>query len=133
MSCNRRSFVSVVWIALGVGLNIACFVARLDEFWSGLGTAFMFIGVLQLFRWGKYNRDAEYRAKVDVEAKDERNRYIAAKAWAWAGYLFVVIGAISSTVMRIWGEHLLSLVASGAVCLVMVLYWISYFVLKQKY
>lgn len=133
MKCNRRSLISVVWILLGIGLNVSCYVAKLDDFWSGLGTAFVFIGILQLFRWGKYNRDADYRAKVDVEANDERNRYIAAKAWAWAGYLFVMIGAVTCIVLRIFGQNLLSLAASGAVCLVMVLYWVSYFILRRKY
>lgn len=133
MKRDRRSFVSIILIALGIGLNVACFVAKLDEFWCGLGTAFVFVGILQLFRWWKYSRDEEYREKVNVEAKDERNRYIAAKAWAWAGYLFVMICAISSIVLRMIGQDLLSLAASGAVCLVLVLYWVSYFILKRKY
>ena len=133
MKSNRRSLVSVVWIVLGIGLNAAVFAARLDDFWSGLGTAFIFIGILQLFRWGKYTRNAEYREKVDVAAKDERNRFLAAKAWAWAGYLFVLIAAIACIVLRILKQDLLSLVVSAAVCLVMFLYWICYFILRRKY
>lgn len=133
MKCNRRSLVSIVWIILGVGLIVACVVAKLDDFWSGLGTAFTFIGILQLLRWGKYNRDAQYREKMDIEAKDERNRYIAAKAWAWAGYLFVMICAIASILLRVIGQNLLSIAASGAVCLVLILYWVSYFILRRKY
>ena len=133
MKCNRRSLVSVAWILLGIGLNAAVFAARLDDFWSGLGTAFVFIGILQLFRWGKYTRNAEYREKVDVAAKDERNRFLAAKAWSWAGYLFVLIGAIACIVLRILKQDLLSLAVSAAVCLVMFLYWICYFILRRKY
>lgn len=133
MRIYRRSLVSIVWIILGVGLNVACYAAKLDEFWSGLGTAFVFVGILQLIRWGKFNKDAQYREKVDIEAKDERNRYIALKAWGWAGYLFVLIGAIACIALRILGQDILSLAASGAVCFVMVLYWAYYFILKRKY
>ena len=133
MKNNRRSLVSVMWIILGVGLIVACYLAKLDDFWSGLGTAFVVVGILQILRWRRYDRDEGYREKVDVETKDERNRFIAAKAWAWAGYLFVLLGAISGIVLRIAGQVLLSLAASGAVCLVLLLYWICYFVLKRKY
>lgn len=133
MRFNRRSLVSIMWIVLGIGLNVACYAAKLDEFWSGLGTAFVVVGILQLIRWDKYNKDAQYREKVDIEAKDERNRYISLKAWGWAGYLFVFTGAIASVALRIIGQDILSLAASGAVCFVLILYWICYFVLKRKY
>ncbi|MBE6976976.1 MAG: hypothetical protein E7439_07320 [Ruminococcaceae bacterium] len=133
MKNNRRALVSIVWILLGIGLIVAGFVTEIDEFWSGLGAGFVSVGVLQLLRWGKYASNEEYREKMDVEAKDERNRYLAAKAWGWAGYLFVIIGAVACIALRIAGQELLSLAASGAVCLIITLYWISYFILRRKY
>ncbi len=133
MKTNRRVFLSIVWILLGVGLTIAGFVTQIDEFWSGLGTGFIFVGILQLIRWGRYFHNPEYREKAEVEAKDERNRYLAAKAWSWAGYLFVLISAAACIILRILGQHQLSLVASGAMCLILVLYWSSYFILRRKY
>ncbi len=133
MKNNRRALISVIWVILGIALNVAVFVAGLDEFWSGVGTAFVFVGVLQLIRWGKYSRNSEYRTKVDVEINDERNRYLALKAWGWAGYMFVIICAVASIVLRILGNETLSTVSSMGVCLVLILYWVSYFVLKRKY
>ncbi len=133
MKNNRRIFVSVVWIVLGIGLTVASIVAELNSFWSGLGTAFVFVGILQLVRWIKYFNDAEYREKIDVESKDERNRYIAARAWGWAGYIYVIISAFACVALRIMEQDLLSSAASGSVCLIMLLYWASYLVLKRKY
>jgi len=86
-----------------------------------------------LIRWNKYIHNAQYREKVDVESNDERNRYLAGKAWGWAGYLFVLICAIACIVFQILGEEILSLAASVGVCLIIVLYWVSYFILKRKY
>jgi len=125
--------LSIVWIILGIGLWTAVYVTELDTFWSGLGTGFIFVGILQLIRWRRYNHNAEYREKMDVEAKDERNRFLAGKAWAWAGYIFVLICAAACIVLRIVGQELLSLAASGAMCLILVLYWVSYFILKRKF
>ena len=133
MKMERRALVSVVWVILGIGLMIAGWVTEMDEYWSGLGTAFAFVGVLKLFRWGKYTRDAEYRDKVKVEVKDERNRFLAAKAWGWAGYLFVVIAAFASIALRIAGQEMLSTAAGLAVCLIVVLYWLSFLILRKKY
>jgi len=133
MKTERRALVSIVWIVLGIGLMVACGVTEMDEYWSGMGAAFIFVGVLQLLRWGKYNHNEEYREKVNVEAKDERNRFIAAKAWAWAGYLVVIIAAVASIALRIAGQEMLSIAAGYAVCLIIVLYWVSYFILKKKY
>jgi len=133
MNNKRRILTSIVWFILGIGLNVACFVTEMDAFWSGLGTAFIFVAILQLIRWFKYARNVEYREKVDVETKDERNRYLASKAWAWAGYCFVLISAIACIILRMMGQELLSLAASSGVCLIILLYWISYFILKRKY
>lgn len=133
MKFDRRILVSIVWVVLGIGLTVACAITQMDDFWSGMGTALIVVGVLQLLRWSKYARNAEYREKVDVEAKDERNRYLSEKAWAWAGYLFVFIGAAASIVLRIVGQALLSTLASGAVCVILVLYWISYLIVRKKY
>lgn len=133
MKTNRRALLSIVWIILGIGLVVASFLEAVDEFWSGMGSAFIFVGILQLIRFTRYSKNAEYREKVDTEVNDERNRYIAGKAWGWAGYLFVLISAVGCIIFRIFGKNELSLLASGALCLLLVLYWVSYFILKRKY
>jgi len=46
MKNKRRILTSVVWLILGIGLNVACFIKEIDEFWSGMGTALIFIGIL---------------------------------------------------------------------------------------
>lgn len=132
-SNRRRIWISILWVLLGVGLIVAGWLTEMDDFWSGAGTGFVFVGILQLFRWNRYARNEEYREKMDVEAKDERNRYLAAKAWSWAGYLFVMISAAACIGLRIAELNEWSHAASGAMCLMLVLYWGSYWILKRKY
>jgi len=64
---------------------------------------------------------------------DERNLFLHSKAWAWAGYCFVIIAAVASIVLRIAGQDLLSTAAGFAVCLITVLYWIAYLIERKKY
>ena len=131
---NRKNCLSMaILIGLGVLLNVLYFTGMVDDFWSGLGTAFIFAAAVRFVRMMKYKNNSQYREKVDIEVNDERNKYIAMKAWAWAGYLFVIISAVSAIALRVMGENKLSSLASGGVCLILVLYWGSYFVLKRKY
>jgi len=133
MRSNRRIIVSIIYILLGIGLTVAGIITEMDEFWSGMGSALIVVGIIQLVRFVRYAKDSEYRERMDTELGDERNRFISGRAWAWAGYLFVLAGALSSILFRVFGQELLSLAASGSVCFILVAYWVSYLVLKWKY
>ena len=85
MKSNRKIIISILWILLGIGLLVAGMVAEINSFWSGMGAGFIFVGALQLFRWVRYARNEEYRKDVDTAVNDERNRFLAGKAWSWAG------------------------------------------------
>ena len=130
---NSKKLVSIIEILLGIFLNILCIFLQLDSYWSGMGFALTTIGIIQLIRCSRYQRNAEYRKKRDIEDKDERNRFIAGKAWSWAGILYVEVSALASIVFRIIGKDDLSLAASYSVCMIISLYWISYFFLRRKY
>ena len=119
---NRRFLLSFFWVLLGAVL-VGCRAAGLvEEYWSSMGVAFVVIGGLQIFRSVRYLRSAEYRDKVDMATKDERNRFLANKAWAWAGYLYVMIAAVASIVLKLLGHDLLCQAAAFSVCGIMVLY-----------
>lgn len=128
-----RVITSIVEIAVGFGLTVASMFGAVDEFWSGMGTALLIMGILFLIRVIKYKTDNDYKEKCDIERNDERNKYISLKAWAWAGYLFVIIVSVATIILKLVGKEELMMIASGSVCLVLVLYWISYIVLKKKY
>jgi len=130
---DKRLIVAAVWIVLGVVLMVCNLMGAVDEYWSGMGAALIVVGALQLFRQIKYKTNAEYRENVDVGVKDERNKFISMKAWAWAGYFFVLIAAVASIALRIGGRDELSVVASSGACLIMVLYWLSWLYLRKKY
>ena len=40
----------VIWLLLGLVLTVLCCLETLDEFWSGMGSALMVIGVVRLLR-----------------------------------------------------------------------------------
>ena len=133
MKRDKRMIFSIIWVVLGTVLIALAFAGKVDVFWNGVGSGLLVVGVLQLLRQYRFSKNESYREKIEIEEKDERNHFIRNKTWAWTGYLFVLIAAVLCLVFRIIGQNLLSLAASGAVCLMLVLYWISYLVLKRKY
>ena len=133
MKYEKRIFISIFWIILGITLIVCGFTNVLDTFWQGMGSAFVVIGILQTIRQIKYRKDALYRENFDTEMNDERNRFIANKAWAWSGYLYVILAAILSIVFKLINQELLMMYASGSICFIVLIYRISYMFLKRKY
>ena len=133
MKDSKRLVINIVWVMIGLVLVGLAFLGKVDNFWNGMGSGLLVIGVINILRVYRLNKNEAYREKVEIEISDERNKFIRNKAWAWSGYLFVLIMAISSIVFRIIHMEQLSLFASYTVCLMILLYWISYFILKRKY
>lgn len=133
MKKDKRYFTSILYIIIGIVLIGLSFAGKTDNFWNGMGFGLLTVGLVQLLRFYRFNKNDAYRERVQIEEQDERNHFIRNKAWAWAGYLFVIIMAILCIVFKIMGQEILSIAASGSVCLVVVLFWVSFFMLKKKY
>ena len=133
MRRDKRMVFSIAWVIIGLALIGVSFAGKVDEFWNGMGFALAIVGALQLLRQHRFSKNAAYREAVEIAESDERNHFIRSKAWVWAGYLFVIITGVSVLIFKFIGQDLLSYAAAMAVCLLMVLYWIAYYVLQRKY
>ena len=134
MNFNKAFIIkNIILFVLGGVLISLGFANIIDEFWSSLGFALVFVGIVRLVQTYRFKNDKNYKEKVEIASKDERNRFIRARAWSWAGYLFIFIAGVSIIVFKILGQDLLSFVASSAVCLIMILFWFSYLILQKKY
>ena len=133
MKIRKITILFIIYIIVGVTLLTLGITGIIDEFWQGMGGGLLIIGILRSIQSLRYSKDENYRESYNTELNDERNRFIRNKAWAWAGYMFVIIAAITTLVLQTLGERILSLAASSAVCLLLILYWISFFILRKKY
>ena len=133
MKNDKKLVWAVIYVIIGAVLVGFAIAGKVDEFWSGMGSAFLVIGVLRLVRAYRFSKNEAYREKIEIEASDERNHYIRNKAWAWAGYLFVMIMAVAVIVFKVMGQETLSMATSMAVCLMITLFWVSFYILKRKY
>ena len=130
---NKRFIASIGKMLLGIILIAFGAINLIDSFWTGMGSAFLFVGVLQLIRQIRYKTNPEYQEKANIEAKDERNRYLSMKAWSITGYIFVIASGAATILLKLAGEEKLMMLASTNVCVMILIYWIAYFILRKKY
>ena len=133
MKITGRIISYILMIAIGATLLTLAVAGVLDPFWSGMGASLLTISILRLAQLYLYKTDKSYQEKIDTEVSDERNRFLRNKAWAWAGYWFVIIAAVCSIVFKVMGQDLLSMVCACGVCLLATLYWICFMILRKKY
>lgn len=129
---KRNLYINIFWIVLGAALIGANMAGLLEDIYCGFGGGLVGVGIVNLIRTLRYRSDPEYQEKIDIEINDERNRYIRMKAWSWAGYLFILIMAIVTIVCMVLSKMLYMQMASFMVCLMLILYWGSYMVLRGK-
>ena len=131
---NRKLILSIFWMILGavlLGLSIA---EVLDSsMYAGMGGALIAVGALQVARNLRYRKDPEYREKIDTEANDERNSFLRMKSWSWTGYVVVLVEGFGSVAAMVLGKRELQLTLAYSVWLILVVYWISFFIISKKY
>ena len=131
---NKRLILSIFWIALGVVLMVLTMNGTLDNsIYSGMGGALIAVGVIQVIKQVKYRKNSEYKEKIDTEVNDERNRFIRMKSWSWAGYITIFVEFVGIIIAMIAKEYTIQTVLSYSLCLIIIVYLISYVVLNKKY
>lgn len=128
-----RFALSIFWIVLGGVLMILSVLDIINgTMFSGLGGGLIAVGALQVFRWTKYEKDADYREKVDVEIGDERNKYISMLSWSYTGYAAIIIAAIGSLIAFILKQDELNRYLSCTFGFMMIIRYITYFIATKK-
>lgn len=128
-----RFIVSILEILIGAALLVLGLTGVLDEFWEGMGTGLIVVGMLMFIRQIRYRTNAEFKEELDVKEKDERNRFIAMKSWSWAGYTYVLVAAVGTIVAKILGHDDIMMMLSRSVCFILVFYWLFYLILQKRY
>ncbi len=133
MKNDKRMIAYIIYAVLGITLIVLGVFEVVDAFWSGMGGGLIAVAVMRMIQYARLRKNDEYRKQKQIETTDERNRFIRNKAWACAGYLFVLIAAISTIVLKLLGQEMLSIAAGFAVCILTLLYWVCFTILRKKY
>lgn len=130
---SKQLIPLIIYMLIGLVLLVGGLLNILDPFWCNMGGTLLFVGGFRLVRTLIYHFNSKYKEKVDIDVNDERNRFLRARAWSWAGYLFILISAVATITFKVLEMEREMMMCSYAACLILVLYWVSYLILRKKY
>lgn len=132
MKKYKNIILNAFYIILGTVLLVLACLNIINNIFAGFGGGLIGVGALLLIKAIKYHTNKEYKDKIDVENSDERNRFISMKAWSFAGYAFVIICAALMVVFLIINKLLIVQLLSGAICTLILLYILFYYIIRSR-
>lgn len=130
---KMRKATAIIFCVLGAVLIAAAVITKTENpFISSYGLALAVVGIARLKQYYRITRSEESVRKREIAENDERNILIAQKAKSMAFFLFIVITGIAVIVLSLLKMQETAALISYPVCLLVVLYWISYVIYQKK-
>ena len=131
---QQRRIIGISYILLGLVLIIADMLKGFENnYFTSFGIALIFMGILRLLQYRKITQDDKSMRKREVAESDERTRMIAERARSWAFSISITGAGIVVIVLSLLGHHEEALPFAWYVCGMVVLYWISFVIIRKKY
>jgi len=90
------------------------------------------VGIARIRHYFLITKNEETIQKREVAESDERNIYISSKARSIAFYIYVLAVSLAVIVFHILGKTEIAVFLSYTVCLLLAIYWITYFIVRKK-
>ena len=130
---NKKLILSIVELVIGSILIVLGIKGKIDStLWSGAGGGLVAVGVAQIIRTIKYKTDPEFKKTVDTELTDERLKYLRLKAWAFAGYAFLISSGVVAIGLMITGKREPAMILGFCICFMLIAYLVSYVIIQRK-
>lgn len=124
---------AIMYIVIGIAAIISKMLHIIDnDALFDVGSAFVLIGIIQLVRNIRYKTNNEYKKKIDIQNSDERNIYIANKAWSLTGKITIILLAVASIILRIMQYETIANVLCVIFGIETTIYLITYFIISRK-
>lgn len=130
---KTRLYLAIAYILSGITMILVFNLMKNgNEYLSSLGFAFVVIGIVRVRNYFMITKTEETMKKQEIAETDERNVAIANKARSVAFIVCVVLLAIAIIVLQLLDLRPYVLVLSGVLGVLLVIYWISYWILWKR-
>lgn len=130
---RTRLYLAISYIVIGAVMIAASFITKTtNEFVSSFGFALLLIGIVRIRNHFIITKNDETIKKQEIAETDERNISIANRAKSLSFTLYVFAASITVIVLQILEMGELASVIGFTVCALIIIYWISYFIIRQK-
>jgi len=132
---KTRLYTAIVYMVMGVVLTVVSYVTKTDNFFiPAFGIGLLLNSVLRLIQYRQITKDEQSVKKQQIAEADERNRMLLERAKSWAFYLYILLTGTVLIILAVLGiQDTLVQMISYSICLLVILFWICYHILKRKY
>lgn len=130
---KTRLYLAIAYIIIGLATIIAAFITKTsNEFFSSFGFALIVIGIVRVRSYFIITKSEDNLKKQQIRESDERNVSISTKAKSFSFTLYIILSGIVVIVLQCLKETQHATIIGGTVCALILIYWISYFVINKK-
>lgn len=133
---NKRAYiVYIVEILTGLVIEGLAFSGLFREtgVLTGIGSGILAVGLVQLFRAFRIERDPELKKRFETVAKDERYAFISMKAKEAAFAIYLIIAGVLCMAFLVLGHEREGMLAAMSICILVILYTVMFRILAKKY
>ena len=128
-----RIWVYITYILIGAVFCVLRYLGMGSDMLFSIGVAFIVCGAVQSVRIIRLVNNPEKMEERSIAEKDERNIMLWNKARSLAFAIYIFAAAIGMAVMYIMGQETVGLTLAYSICGLVIIYWISYYILRSKY
>ena len=129
-----RLYTAIAYMVLGAAMIVVfnLVVKNANPFLSSFGFALLVIGCANLRRYRLITKSEETIRSREIAETDERNIFIAHKARSAAFILYTVLTCTAVIVLELLNQTELAMILSGTICVLLVIYWVSYWIIRKR-
>lgn len=130
---NTRLYFFIGYTILGIVMISISFILKADDsFLSSFGFALFVVGIARIKRHFTIIKSEESIKKQEIKENDERNIAIANKSKSYAFSVYAFLSGIAIIVFEILGFSDYVMVISVSLCILLLLYYISYLIIRKR-
>ena len=138
MTLKNQKKWAILWVIVGAALWIIFTAIGGEDFRSGLlsgmGSAFIVVGVIRLVRVRRWEKDPEKAADYEAALKDERTAYVSNKARSMTFFISVYVQLAAGLIaIFVFDQKLLGQVLCYLTCFQCLLFTVLFRVYNKRY
>ncbi len=128
-----RLWTAIAYMIVGAAVVLLGILLEWENtVYSSVGIALFVVGVARIRRHIAVTKSEERMRKQEILETDERNIYVMNKAKSIACSLYLLIGCVAVIVLEIMQKTALAQVVFACLMVLVVIYWITYWIVRKK-
>lgn len=130
---KTRLHIAVIYTALGIMITAGAIITKTDNvFLSSFGFPLAMIGIIRIRNYFMITKSEETIKKQEIAETDERNLAIMHKARSIAFITYIMISCAALIILLLFDMQYEARLISYSICLLLIIYWIAYFIVRKK-